>query len=46
LYYDLSTAEITRKLRELLDKGSRGSTGGLAAGADSASLEKEVIVGQ
>jgi hypothetical protein len=23
LYYDLSTVEITRKLKELLDKGSR-----------------------
>jgi diadenylate cyclase len=34
LYYDLSPIEATRKLRELLDRGARGtSAGGMAPGA-------------
>jgi diadenylate cyclase len=45
LYYDLSTIEITRKLRELLDRGSRGA-GGIAPASDNVSLGKEVIVEQ
>jgi len=40
LYYDLSTAEVTRKLMELLDKGSRIESDQ----KDSNSEEREVIV--
>jgi diadenylate cyclase len=52
LYYDLSGIEISRKLRELLDRGSRGtagggtvgSTGGAIGGGDDVSLEKDLPV--
>ena len=41
LYYDLSTIEITRKLREILDKGSRR-----LVERDDVSQQKEVLVEQ
>ena len=49
LYYDLSAAEVTRKLMELLDKGVRKSAGSLASrqgakGMDSSEEEREVLV--
>jgi diadenylate cyclase len=37
LYYDLTSAEVTRKLKELLDKGSRKE-------AESSTEEREVLV--
>jgi diadenylate cyclase len=54
LYYDLSTFEITRKLKELLDKGSRkftkrddkASSGSNAYGPPPISSEKDVLVEQ
>ncbi|MCL2758789.1 MAG: diadenylate cyclase CdaA [Treponema sp.] len=42
LYYDLSSAEVTRKLMELLDKGSRKEAP-LQAG-DSSADDREVLV--
>ncbi|MCL2211157.1 MAG: diadenylate cyclase CdaA [Treponema sp.] len=45
LYYDLSTAEVTRKLKELLDKGSRKESSLLSNQKDSSeNEEREVLV--
>jgi len=45
LYYDLSSAEVTRKLKELLDKGSRKESSLLSDQKDSVeSEEREVLV--
>jgi diadenylate cyclase len=54
LYYDLSTVEITRKLKELLDRGSRKfvdredvvSSGYSEYGSSSISNQKDVLVEQ
>jgi diadenylate cyclase len=54
LYYDLSTFETTRKLKELLDKGSRNftdrgdvaSSGYVEYGSSSLGNEKDVLVEQ
>jgi diadenylate cyclase len=50
LYYDLSGIEVSRKLRELLDRGSRssvlGALGGGVSSGDDDSLEKDVLVEQ
>jgi diadenylate cyclase len=56
LYYDLSPIEVTRKLKELLDRGARSgdleqadssfTSGGEAGGAVNASLDdrKDVFI--
>jgi diadenylate cyclase len=47
LYYDLSPIEVTRKLRELLDRGARGRESAESPSMNGSSLEeeKEVFVG-
>jgi diadenylate cyclase len=45
LYYDLSTTEVTRKLKELLDKGNRKESSLHTAGQkDSPADDREVLV--
>ena len=45
LYYDLSPIEVTRKLRELLDRGARGGESGESPSMNGPSLEeKEAFV--
>jgi diadenylate cyclase len=45
LYYDLSSIDVTRKLRELLDQGSRKEAEqGIAFGADELAGKKDVFV--
>ncbi|MCL2801105.1 MAG: diadenylate cyclase CdaA [Treponema sp.] len=44
LYYDLTTAEITRKLMELLDKGSRKDSSQALEDKDPSSENREVLV--
>jgi len=44
LYYDLSSAEVTRKLKELLDKGSRKESSLLSDQKNAAADEGEVLV--
>jgi len=44
LYYDLSPAEITRKLMELLDKGSRKETDHSSEQKDTQTEDREVLV--
>jgi diadenylate cyclase len=58
LYYDLSSIEVTRKLRELLDRGDRrgepdaalpgaaGAAGNAAMGSGGLSGGKDVFLGQ